>query len=148
MKTTTGISSIASYMTIAPGEWSLSDVEVRRQFPQRARMPKMREAMQVYRERKRWKYGVRSRYVVKPELVDILMVHWVHASKGGSREVVVPQSAGVLAHFRQRMPEGIKLTGPKSRRRLIHVHLFVQLGSSRRFGPLGPSARGARIRSG
>ena len=90
-------------------------------------MPKMREAMQVFRERKRWKYGVRSRYVVKPELVDILMVHWVHASKGGSREVVVPQSAGVLAHFRQRMPEGIKLTGPKKQTDRhcpsIHIHL-------------------------
>ena len=36
-------------------------------------MPKMKEAMQVYRERKKWKYGVRSRYVVKPELVDSLM---------------------------------------------------------------------------
>ena len=77
-------------------------------------MPKMKEAMQVYRERKKWKYGVRSRYVVKPELVDSLMVHWVHASKGRSRELVVPQSRGVLAHFRQRMPEGIKLTGPKA----------------------------------
>jgi len=73
----------------------------------------MKEAMQVYREKKRWKYGVRSRYVVKPDLVDSLMVHWVHTSKGRSREVVVPQSAGVLAHFRQRMPEGIKLTGEK-----------------------------------
>ena len=73
----------------------------------------MKEAMQVYRERKKWKYGVRSRYVVKPDLVDSLMVHWVHASKGRNREVVVPQSAGVLAHFRQSMPEGVKLTGPK-----------------------------------
>jgi len=73
----------------------------------------MREARQVYRERKRWKYGVRSRYVVKPHLVDSLMVHWVHASKGRSREVVVPQSAGVLAHFRQRLPEGIQLTGER-----------------------------------
>ena len=96
-----------------PGEWSLSDKELRRQFPKTNHLPNMREARQVYRERKRWKYGVRSRYVVKPDLVDSLMVHWVHASKGRNREVVVPQSAGVLAHFRQRLPEGIQLTGPK-----------------------------------
>ena len=68
---------------------------------------------QIYRERRRWKYGVRSRYVVKPELVDSLMVHWVHASLRRSREVVVPPSAGVLAHFRQHLPRGIQLTGPR-----------------------------------
>jgi len=56
---------------------------------------------------------VRSRYVVKPELVDSLMVHWVHASLRRSREVVVPPSAGVLAHFRQHLPRGIQLTGEK-----------------------------------
>merc|ERR1719342_66440 len=27
--------------------------------------------------------------------------------------MVVPQSRGVLAHFRQRLPEGIKLTGER-----------------------------------
>ena len=96
---------------MAPGEWSLSDKELMRRFPDREGMPKMREARQVYREVARWKYGVRSRYVVKPDLVDSLMVHWVHASKGRSKEMVVPQSRGVLAHFRQRLPEGIKLTG-------------------------------------
>ena len=100
-------------MTMAPGEWSLSDKELMRRFPDREGMPNMREARQVYREVARWKYGVRSRYVVKPDLVDSLMVHWVHASKGRSKEMVVPQSRGVLAHFRQRLPEGIKLTGFK-----------------------------------
>ena len=73
----------------------------------------MREARQVFRDTRRWKYKVRSRYIVKPDLVDSLMVHWVHSTKGRAREVVVPQSAAVLAHFRQQLPDGIQLAGPK-----------------------------------
>ena len=41
------------------------------------------------------------------------MVHWVHSTKGRAREVVVPQSAAVLAHFRQQLPDGIQLAGPE-----------------------------------
>ena len=121
-KTTSSTSSsYNAYMTMSSGEWTLSDKELRRQFSLTNHLPNMREARQVYRERKRWKYGVRSRYVVKPHLVDSLMVHWVHASKGRSREVVVPQSAGVLAHFRQRLPEGIQLTGPNKQADRFHL---------------------------
>ena len=50
---------------------------------------------------------------MKPDLVDSLMVHWVHSTKGRAREVVVPQSAAVLAHFRQQLPDGIQLAGPE-----------------------------------
>ena len=67
----------------------------------------------MFRDTRRWKYKVRSRYIVKPDLVDSLMVHWVHSTKGRAREVVVPQSAAVLAHFRQQLPDGIQLAGPK-----------------------------------
>ena len=73
----------------------------------------MKEARQVFRDTRRWKYKVRSRYIVKPDLVDSLMVHWVHSTKGRAREVVVPQSAAVLAHFRQQLPDGIQLAGPE-----------------------------------
>ena len=73
----------------------------------------MKEARQVFRDTRRWKYKIRSRYIVKPDLVDSLMVHWVHSTKGRAREVVVPQSAAVLAHFRQQLPDGIQLAGPE-----------------------------------
>ena len=79
--------------------WGQNTTELRRHYGARTSIPAMREAIQVTREVRwavtvflaptmvgdmmamvcrEWKYGVRSRYIVRPDMVDSLMVHWVH----------------------------------------------------------------------
>ena len=77
--------------------------------------------------RRDWEYGKRSRYIVKPGLVDSLQVHYVNRwplvwsllkllhepsrNVPGHEVTVVPRQLGCLAHFRTGPPPRVTFTG-------------------------------------
>merc|ERR1712012_1295254 len=65
------------------------------------KIPNIREAILIEREtRPQWEYKYRSRYIVKPHLVEELAIHYVAHSVPGFRTLELSRDQIALAHFR------------------------------------------------
>jgi hypothetical protein len=86
--------------------WRASGRRLRELHPGRSKLPNIREAAFLSRQtmtgrtRHDWPYRTRSRYVVKPELVEELDIHYVIKSRAGLETRVVEREVAELAHFR------------------------------------------------
>jgi len=94
-----------------PSKWKMGKKDLRLKFPQKREIVDIREVTQSKKDLKHWPYGKRSRYVVKPHLVDSLQVHYVNRNRPGYGVRVLSPNEGILAHFRSGVPRKVAFIG-------------------------------------
>jgi len=94
-----------------PSKWKVGKKDLRLKFSQRRNIVDIREVTQSRKDSQQWPYGKRSRYVVKPHLVDSLQVHYVNRNQPGYGVRVLNPKEGILAHFRSGVPRKVAFVG-------------------------------------
>ena len=68
-----------------------------------------------------WRYGERSKFIVKPGLVEQLAVHRVQKSVPGYQVAVVDSKLAELHHYRNFVSKNKKRAGKDEYKKLHHV---------------------------
>jgi len=95
------ISSFGLLVTFYLSLWKADMSRLKELYKGVQKIPNIREAILIEREtRPQWEYKYRSRYIVKPHLVEELAIHYVARSVPGFRTLELSRDQIALAHFR------------------------------------------------
>ena len=81
----------------------------------------------TFQDTRTWRYGERSKFIVKPRLVEQLAVHRKQKSVAGYQVAVVDSNVAELHHYRNFVSKNKKRGGKDEYKKLSHVEDTVMV---------------------